>query len=187
MTTSTLHLQIPPRAHPAWLILGWSLVAAVIFGFASLGYVVYLATHEVRTLEVKNFSYTSPIPVMTPILHPGDVLKYTFDYCKFFDGVPTSERQLVDGQIIPLTNEVKNATLPMGCHTTERDVVIPETVNPGKYYLNVKLHYQVNALRSEEVDYYTDYFQVVPRSYASTSKPPSTSQISTLPDPTALP
>lgn len=134
----------------------------------------------VKTLVINNFSYTTndgglgPIYIETPTVHPGDVIRYKLDYCKFTNIVPTSKTLLVDGQQIPLTPERPGTQqgLLSGCHIIERAVTIPDTINPGRYYLNKELNYKTSAFHTEKVVYYTQYFQVVPIDLPSTSKPP---------------
>lgn len=125
----------------------------------------------VKTIVINNFSYTQPIHVDTPVLHAGDILKYTLDYCKFTDVTPTTHAILVDGQQIPLTPGPQGTGLLKGCHSIQRLVAIPETINPGRYYYNKELDYQVNPFRTEKIYYYTEYFDVVRKDIPSTSEP----------------
>lgn len=138
----------------------------------SILYLLYLLFMPVKTFVVNDFTYEHPIHIETPVVHPGDVIRYQLNYCKFTHVVPTAKSQLIDGQIIPLTPESSPGSgLPIGCHVTEREVMIPDTVNPGRYYLNRELDYRVNSVRTEQVYYYTDYFDVVKRSAPPTSAP----------------
>lgn len=149
----------------------WILVALLFLSVTGVVYAFFLALYPVKTIVINNFAYQAPIHIETPVVHPGDVIRYKLDYCKFTEIVPTSKAQLIDGQIIPLTPGNGNG-LPIGCHTTEREVTIPETVNPGRYYYNKELDYPINSLRTERVYYYTEYFQVVDKRTPSTSNPP---------------
>lgn len=153
--------------------IGWGLLWLVTVTAVALAYTIYLIFVPVRTIELPDFALDKPLHVETPVVHPGDVVTFDFKYCKYIDVVPSVRRQLVDGQIIPLTATANTGSgLPMGCHTTTRSITIPETVNPGRYYLNTTLYYQVNPLRTEDVHYYTEYFQVVRPGIPSTSAPP---------------
>lgn len=127
-----------------------------------------------KTIEIENFSLDKPVHIETPVVHPGDVLRYNLSYCKYIDATPHVYRTLVDGQKIPLTNDSGN--LPIGCYSTPvTTTVIPETVNPGRYYLDVVIEYKVNPIRSIRTHYFTEYFQVVDENIPSTSKPPRNS------------
>lgn len=151
-------------------------ILLLVFTAGAIAFTAYTWWHPVRTIDIKNFSYETPIHIETPVVHAGDIIRYQLQYCKYTDITPISKSQLIDGQIIPLTpSPVNGSGLPMGCHNTERDVIIPITVNPGRYYYNKELDYKVNALRTERVYYYTEYFQVVPRNIQSTSAPPQES------------
>lgn len=150
-----------------------TLLALLIPAFLGIGLIIYWMIIPVPTFEVKNFSYTDPIHVETPVLHPGDVLRYLLDYCKYTDIIPTSKTYLVDGFQLPISsaNSGSNGLL-VGCHKIEREVIIPETANPGRYYYDKELSYKVNPIRTIKVYYYTEYFQVVDRETPSTSAPP---------------
>lgn len=149
------------------IVLAGLFIASILCG----AYALFLAFFPVKTIIINNFSYTQPIHVDTPVLHPGDVLRYQLDYCKFIDVVPTGKSMLVDGQQIPLTPGMRGTGLLRGCHTIEREVPLPETINPGRYYYNKELDYQVNPFRVERVYYYTEYFDVVGKDIPSTSEP----------------
>lgn len=140
--------------------IAWALVTLLLLSFLAVCYAFYLALYPVKTIVINNFTYQAPIHIETPVVHPGDYIKYELDYCKFTQVVPTSKSQLIDGQIVPLT-PVTGGNLPLGCHVTERQVRIPETVNPGHYYYNKELDYSINPLHVDRVYYYTEYFQVV--------------------------
>lgn len=145
---------------------------AVVLG--ALIYITIALFWPVQTIVFKNFSSTDPIYIETPVVHAGDVIKYYLDYCKYTEVVPKGRAHLIDGQSIPLTSEGATAAgLPLGCHKTEREVTIPETVNPGRYYYDKVLDYPINPFRTEHIHYYTQYFQVVGPEIPSTSKPPT--------------
>lgn len=158
-------------------------IVLVLLAFLGALYVFWCIFIPVKTLVINNFSYTAPIHVETPTLHAGDVLKYKLDYCKYTDAPAVGRRLLVDGQQIPLTNPKISSPLLKGCHIIERDVPIPDTVNPGRYYLDVEIDYYMNPVRIERVYYYTEYFQIVGNSVPSTSEPAVNVESSAIPSP----
>lgn len=158
-------------------------IILVFLAFFGVLYAFWCIFVPVKTLVINNFSYTAPIHVETPTLHAGDLLKYKLDYCKYTDAPATGRRLLVDGQQIPLTNPKVSSPLLKGCHIIEREVPIPNTVNPGRYYLDVEIDYDVNPVHIERVYYYTEYFQVVEDSIPSTSEPALDAESSTIPSP----
>lgn len=145
------------------------------FSLACLGtaYLVIIAVAfflfwPVKTLVVNNFSDANPIKITTPIVHPGDPLGYQLDYCKYTDSPNTVHRTLIDGQVITLTDTP--GRLPTGCHiVTVQTAIVPETINPGSYYLDVVVEYKINILRSEYIHYHTTYFEVVKGGKEATS------------------
>jgi hypothetical protein len=63
-------------------------------------------------------------------------------------------------QIITLSNS--NGYLPTGCHTTIVETsIIPDSIGPGTYYLDMVLRYPINPFRTEVVHYRTNEFEVV--------------------------
>lgn len=165
--------------------VAWMLIILMVATTVAIVYVFYLLCWPFKTIIIKNFSYTQPIHIDTPVVHPGDIVTYEFDYCKFTNVVPSSKSQLIDGQIISLSPTMSSSSgLPLGCHNISRSITIPKTINPGRYYLNKELDYQVNSLRTISIDYYTEYFQVVPLSLPSTSVPAvNTNETSAIPSP----
>lgn len=122
-------------------------------------------------LVVKNYSFTTPLHVETPTVHAGDVLAFDFDYCKNVDVPGKVYRTFIDGQTVGMVP--KDGNLPVGCNNTvSRGTVIPDTIEPGRYFLVVEVDYQVNPIRTIAVKYATEYFQVVPVDIPSTSSPP---------------
>lgn len=132
------------------LILSWIIVL----------YIAFALFWPIKTLEIKNFSDSTPIEITTKIVHPGEALSYELQYCKYTDLNSTVRRTLIDGQVINLTDTA--GQLPTGCHNvTVKTAVVPETINPGKYYLSVSVLYQINPFRTEVIKYHTTYFTVV--------------------------
>lgn len=141
-------------------LVGWAILTAIFIAFFVLVYIGYCLFWPVQTLVINNYSLGNPIHVMTSVVSPGQPLEYELDYCKYSDIPSMVSRTLVDGQVITLVPT--DGALPIGCHEVlVKTAVVPETVNPGRYYLNVLVSYQINPFRTERIRYYTDYFQVV--------------------------
>lgn len=130
---------------------------------ASLWLVYYLIFWPIKYLAVNNYDAEHPVHVLTPQVHRGEAVQYRLDYCKYRDTDVTVERHLVDGQDIPLTQS--GGYLELGCHEKALEVEIPITVNPGRYYLDIKPQAHINWLRDwlnpVRVHYRTEYFEVV--------------------------
>ncbi len=134
---------------------------AIVVSYVALFAVAYALFWPVRTLELPGYSDANPIKVDQKVLHPGETLSYNLSYCKYTDLDSTVHRTLLDGQVITLVST--SGQLPSGCHTVlVKTAVIPETINPGKYYLEVLVEYKINILRTQYTKYHTEYFDVVP-------------------------
>lgn len=139
--------------------MGFS-IACLATAYAVMAVVAYSLFWPVPTLVINNFSQEKPIPVKDSIVHPGDRLEYTLDYCKYTDAPSNVHRTMIDGQIITLTDTV--GQLPTGCHVvTVKTAIVPTTINPGKYYLDVTVSYRVSILRTVYIHYHTTYFTVI--------------------------
>jgi hypothetical protein len=140
------------------------LVLHFAVGCLILAYIVvitflYLLFWPVPTLELTGVSKSGVIPIINTVVHPGDTLRYTLSYCKYTDKQSTVHRSFVDGQVIILTDTV--GKFPKGCRTaTVATGVVPETINPGRYYMDVTVEYNINPFRQEFVHYKTSYFEV---------------------------
>lgn len=139
----------------------YSLILGGFFLWAcSLILISYWLFWPVKTLEVKNLDANNSVHVLNNMVHPGDRLQYRLDYCKYSNDSVVVHRTLVDGQVIALVDT--NSQIPLGCHDINvATAVIPDTVAPGHYYLDVTVVYRINPIRTESKNYHTDYFDVV--------------------------
>lgn len=152
-----------------WLAFG----VLILFGII-LGVINFWLFWPYQTLQIIGYSDETPIAVSNPVLHPGDAIKYELNYCKYTDIPSTVRRTMIDGQVITLV--ATQGRLPSGCHKTEVSTgIVPDTINPGHYYLDVLIDYQVNPIRTETIHYRTQYFQVIrnsrPNSPSTTALP----------------
>lgn len=122
-------------------------------------WVNYSLFWPVQTLEIKNFSSPGLVTVASSTYQRGTPLGYVLDYCKYSNYPVKVTRTLVDGQIITLSNS--SGYLPLGCHKTlVETAVIPDSVAPGLYYLDITVDYTINVFRTETVHYRTNEFTV---------------------------
>jgi hypothetical protein len=112
-----------------------------------------------QTLDIIGYSDGAPLPVVNSVVHPGEAIKYELNYCKYTDKPSVVRRTMIDGQVITLVDSP--GRLPTGCHkATVKTAIVPETINPGNYYLDVSVDYKVNPIRTQTIHYRTQYFQV---------------------------
>lgn len=134
-------------------------LVCLVTAYAVLAVVAYSLFWPIKTLTVIGYDPQHPIEVDTPVVHPGEPLAYKLNYCKYTDAPSNVHRTMVDGQVIMLTDTV--GQLPLGCHiVTVKTAIVPTTINPGKYYLDVVVSYKINLFRTEYIHYRTNYFTV---------------------------
>lgn len=140
--------------------LQWAGFGAILLSLSLLLWVNYALYWPVRTLEISNLSPDMEVQTDALTYKFNQTVGYKLDYCKYTTAPVSVKRTLVDGQIISLSNST--GYLPGGCHSTLVETAeIPDTINPGKYYLDVEVTYHINIFRDETVHYHTNYFQVI--------------------------
>lgn len=137
------------------------LVGASIFTISlAFAFLLTLGVWQWEPVHLTEFSPNS-FQVLTPIVKVGGTLKYRYHYCKFENYKLFSvKKQLLDGQIITLTDEHRTP-LEIGCGEVERSTVIPNSVYPDTYRLKITSVYQINPIRQETVVTFTQNFTVV--------------------------
>jgi hypothetical protein len=137
-------------------ILSVLIFIGLFIGYFFVGLIAYWLFWPYQTLVVN----TNPAEVVTPYVERGQYLQYILDFCKYSNAPVTVHRTLDDGQIVFLQDT--EGQLPLGCRSTiSSNVIIPQTINTGVYYLNVTADYQVNPIRTVSVHYVTQKFTVI--------------------------
>jgi hypothetical protein len=114
----------------------------------------------VKTLVINNYASPGLVQTTTGTFKLGQPIAYKLDYCKYTTVPAVVTRTMIDGQIITLSNT--NGYLPSGCHTTVVETsIIPDSMAPGNYYLDIVSRYPINPFRTEVVHYRTNEFEVV--------------------------
>lgn len=135
-------------------------IACLVTAYIVIGYIAFSLFWPVKTLTITNYEDNNPIKVATTTVERGQKLEYGLSYCKYTNLVSTVRRTLIDGQTITLTPT--QGAFPLGCRTQlVTTTVIPDTINPGRYYLDVIVEYQINPFRTEYIHYKTEYFDVI--------------------------
>lgn len=93
----------------------------------------------------------------------GQTVTILIHYCKDADGEEYVSRDLV-GETIIINVPPKNVAVrtPIGCADSENIVRIPRTINPGTYYLQYTVAYQVNPIRKIEITFASEPFTIMP-------------------------
>lgn len=100
-----------------------------------------------------------PLNVTTKEVSRGDTLIYKLDYCKNIDLPVEIRRRFVDGVIYSMPDI--SANTKKGCRVLDIALNIPEKLPTGEYILTVTYIYQVNPIRTIEVNTHTEKFKVI--------------------------
>jgi len=118
---------------------------------------LYMAFWTMKSIVVDG---TDKILNQNKLVRPGEVLIYSFKYCKYTDKQVAISRTLVGETTtsypaLPSTNRV-----PPGCGTAvSQNLIVPEAVVPGFYTLRLSATYQFNPLRAPTVSYQSERFE----------------------------
>ena len=130
---------------------------SLILLYILLAYAGYLVFWPTKSLTVAN-----PIlHVETPVVKQGGELIYDLSYCRYDIFGATIYRTVYgnNGIIYPLA-AVNSVTYP-GCRTAKIYLMIPTSIPPGAYHVNMLVNVQVNLLKVNSIQTNTEDFQIV--------------------------
>lgn len=142
--------------------------ATIIFWFIFWWYILYSMFWPPIVFKYNQL----PLPVDKRVVKRGDLLTITGDYCKYIgnkaDVTFSLERKLTEDQKkrhikdINLTfDEIKNSNLPMGCHVTSWNILIPYELTKTDWRLIKSIHVKVNHFRTIDLEYTSEWFTVI--------------------------
>ena len=100
--------------------------------------------------------------VLTPVVYQGEYLSFVIDYCKNTNVTTTVNTSYVDG-IIYQTPDTPQPVFEEGCGVRNFLIYIPKALPAGKYYIQHNFHFQVNPIRSIDIQARTEMFEVLER------------------------
>lgn len=106
--------------------------------------------------------YKDPVyPVLNEgkTVEVGGILKYEVSYCKYSSVYPTVIKRYVDGLIYE--TPAGRGVVYEGCREQIIDNLVPSTLVPGKYKMEIIIEYQMNPVRKITYTNYTEEFTVV--------------------------
>lgn len=129
-----------------------TIIMATIFLF----YIFYLLVFPFKTIEYKN----QPFPIIGKEFHPGDVVPFTVDYCRYITGYSYTIAGIEDG--IVSTLGTKSVISIPGCRTmVSRFWRIPLNTAKGRYRLVFVSEFHISAIRIIDVTSETQMFTVM--------------------------
>lgn len=99
-----------------------------------------------------------PLPVLEKTIKKGDLLRYTFDYCKYTDESPRINKKFSDG--IEFALPEYSVSNPSGCRVQTITTQVPHTLPDGEYILVATYTYKVNPIRDVIIKTHTEKFTV---------------------------
>lgn len=100
-----------------------------------------------------------PLPVLEKTIKKGDIVTYSFDYCKNTEASPRINKKFSDGIEFALPEySVSNTS---GCRVQTITTEVPHTLPEGDYILVATYTYKVNPIREVTVKTHTEKFSIV--------------------------
>lgn len=103
---------------------------------------------------------TTEHKVDTKVVHGGEYLQYTVDYCKYTDITPKVTRYFVDEIKYLISDNEVAVKKDKGCGITNIFLYIPKGLPPDVYQIELIYHYKVNPIREINVVSHTEKFIV---------------------------
>jgi hypothetical protein len=136
------------------------LINCISFGtigisFIFLAVIFYWLLYPYKPLVINQ----RPLPVLNKEVKKGDIVHYTFDYCKYAK-IPTHvNKKFSDGIEFALPEyDVNN---PSGCRVQTIATEIPMTLPEGEYIIIANYTYHVNPIRTITIKTHTEKFKVI--------------------------
>lgn len=130
----------------------------LILIFSILLLVAYWLLMPVKVLEIKKL----PVPASQPEdIQSGRLVKFTFDYCKYYDTHGVVERTLISERAIVMLPTYPEFT-PKGCDVIEAPVILPYTIATQTFHIHYKVTYQVNPVKEVVEEFDTENFKILP-------------------------
>ena len=130
-----------------------NLIVVIMWGFGLL--IMFWCLYPYNPLEMEE-----PVKVLTPVVNAGDSVIVSFNFTKNTKITPEIHLSLVDGVIYNLpTYSPKNAV----GHTDGKVVnvlTVPINQPCGDYHLRWVVSYEMNPVRTIEVEYESEKFRV---------------------------
>lgn len=128
----------------------------ILFTFILMIYFAFLMFYPPKIITPR----VQPYFITPEVVHPGDIVYYDADVCKYTDTPGIVNRSIVGIVQYPLPDSTSH--IEQGCSNNRFGVFIPLKVLPGVYYLQLDILYKVNFLRQDVYHFKTQKFTVIP-------------------------
>jgi hypothetical protein len=133
-------------------VISWLTIISALFLMSLIIYWLFCPYEPITLLN-------QPYKVVNKAVNPGDHVRFYFEYCKKHSISGDLTISFIDGFIYN-TPTVKS-NIPTGCHKLLYDVYVPKAIPVGNYKIKALLNYQVNPIKSIDIQTSTDNFTVI--------------------------
>lgn len=126
--------------------------------FTGFAFVITIFTWSVKKYEPIVFNH--PFVVNQKTVKRGEHLNYIVDYCKNTNKRPVVNRSFIDGVIYTTPDDIQ-PFLEEGCHQINFQIYIPRALPESEYRIMGTYTFEVNPIRTIEVNFETEKFKVI--------------------------
>jgi hypothetical protein len=129
--------------------------AILVFVMLFLILIIYWLVYPYKPIEMK-----SPVKVLNSPVKAGEAVHFELEFCKYMDIEAETTKVLVNDYIIPYPTTSGKGKL--GCQKMiSSSHTVPDYVSAGTYKIMLTTTYKVNPIRTVQVDYETEEFEVI--------------------------
>lgn len=140
-------------------IITWLLIIITSIVLVAFSYSIYLLWRPYNILDIK-----APVKVlnMNKEIKAGDMLELQFTYQKHYPVLGTITDQLVNGVTVTLGSSTSNVRVTDKGEwvTSVRYVHIPNSIQPGQYYIRMVTNYDINPFRQITQSWNSEVFTI---------------------------
>lgn len=128
---------------------------STLSGIAFIFLILFWLIYPYKTITFNSVEF----PINKTVVKQGGTISYSVDYCKYINSPATVTRSFINALIYVTPSTINER--PMGCNVLNIQVVVPQELPPGNYYMQMNYQYQVNPIRKISILHNTEEFQVI--------------------------
>lgn len=150
-------ISAPPKTSKSIVAKFMYVALAVAAGGILLGLYWYLQNPTPFTLN------KYPVPIKNEPVYTDGVAKLEFDYCKHID----VRNGIIERSFVSSKTEIDNPDVidptSKGCYKLEAVVPVPPQARPDTYYIQYRVTYKINPLKTVTQEFRSQNFKVIER------------------------
>jgi len=134
-------------------IINWIAYLTIVLAFGLISLFLYWYLKPYKPLELSN------VTLDRVEVNRGEHIHISADYCKNINKPATLYITFIDGIIYNTQPQIMD--LETGCHHTTLSIYIPRALPTGKFMLKGVFRYNVNPIRTIDVNHLSEEFTII--------------------------